>query len=135
MFRPSGPPRDIAYVFTKSRSGDTPRTVLGGTDGVLVVDEYTGYDTVLDVNGRARCMAHVRRKLFEALATAPQEANQALALILDLYRVEQLAADHARVGSDEHAMARRFFSRPAMARSLRFLRRQRALHAPKSPFG
>jgi transposase len=129
--------KNVAYVFTKSRSGDTPRTVLGGTDGVLVVDAYTGYNTVLGVDGRVRaaCMAHVRRKFFEALGTAPDEANQALALILDLYRVEQLATDHGRVGSDEHAMARRFFSRPAMARFIRFLRSERGLHAPKSPFG
>jgi transposase len=129
--------KKIAYVFTKSRSSETPRKVLGGTHGVLVVDAYTGYNAVLGVAGRTRaaCMAHVRRKFFEALGTAPDEANQALSLILDLYRVEQLASDYERSGSVEHAVARRFFSRPAMARFLRFLRRQRALHAPKSPFG
>jgi hypothetical protein len=36
--------------------------VLGDSQGVLVVDAYTGYNTVLGVNGRVRaaCMAHVR---------------------------------------------------------------------------
>ena len=128
---------NIGYVFTKSRSGATPREVLGDSQGVLVVDAYTGYNTVLGVHGRVRaaCMAHVRRKFFEALSTAPQEANQALALILDLYRIEQLAADHQRVGTAEHANVRLLFSRPRMARFIRFLRRQRDLHAPKSPFG
>ena len=129
--------KNVAYVFTKSRSSETPRKVLGGTSGVLVVDAYTGYNAVLGVSGRQRagCMAHVRRKFFEALSTAPDESNQALALILDLYRVEQLAKDHECVGSEQHAMARRLFGRPAMARLLRLLRRHRGLHAPKSPFG
>jgi transposase len=129
--------KNIVYVFTKSRSGATPREVLGDSKGVLVVDAYTGYNTVLGVNGRVRaaCMAHVRRKFFEALSTAPDEANQALALILDLYRVEQLAADHQRIGTVEHAISRLLFSRPRMARFIRFLRAQRDLHPPKSPFG
>jgi len=29
--------------------------VLGGTTGSLVVDGYTGYNVVTDVDGRARC--------------------------------------------------------------------------------
>jgi hypothetical protein len=34
----------------KSRSGATPREVRGDGQGVLVVDAYTGYNTVLGVN-------------------------------------------------------------------------------------
>ncbi len=51
--------KNIGDVFTKSRSGATPREVLGDSQGVLVVDAYTGYNTVLGVNGRVRvaCMA------------------------------------------------------------------------------
>jgi transposase len=129
--------KNIAYVFTKSRSGETPRKVLCESQGVLVVDAYTGYNTVLGLNRRERaaCMAHVPRKFFEALSTAPEEANHALALILDLYRVEQLATDHQRTGTLEHANARLLFGRPRMARLIRYLRSQRGLHAPKSPFG
>lgn len=52
----------IAYKFSASRSGKTPVAVLGGTKGTLLVDAYTGYDPVLDVDGRHRaaCLAHVR---------------------------------------------------------------------------
>jgi transposase len=54
----------IAYRFAPNRSGDTPVKVLGGSAGTLVVDAYTGYNRVTDVNGRDRagCLAHVRRK-------------------------------------------------------------------------
>ena len=52
----------IGYRFSPNRSGETPREVLGGTDRVLVVDGYTGYNSVVDVDGRNRCgcHAHVR---------------------------------------------------------------------------
>jgi len=64
--------------------------VLGGTRGYLLVDGFTGYNAVTVPKGRTRvgCWAHVRRRFFEAQATAP-EAKEMLAFILDLYRVEQ----------------------------------------------
>jgi transposase len=85
----------IAYRFSPDRSGETPRAVLGGTLGTLVVDAYTGYNRVTDVEGRERasCLAHVRRKFFDALGTAPAEARRALDLILDVYRVEHEAKE------------------------------------------
>jgi transposase len=77
----------IAYRFSASRSGETPRAVLGGTKGTLVVDAYTGYNRVTDVDGRTRsgCLAHIRRKIFEALPTAEVDARRGLDLILDIY--------------------------------------------------
>ena len=60
----------------------TPLAVLGGTRGTLVVDAYTGYNRVVDVDGRTRssCLAHVRRKFFEALTSHPEAARRALDL-------------------------------------------------------
>jgi transposase len=69
----------IAYRFSASRSGKTPSEVLGGTSGTLVVDVYTGYNHVTSVGGRKRaaCLAHARRKFFEA-KDAALEAEFAL---------------------------------------------------------
>ncbi len=52
----------VAYRFSKDRSGRTPREVLGGSTGMLVVDGYAGYNRVTDPSGwqRAACLAHVR---------------------------------------------------------------------------
>jgi transposase len=63
----------VTFKFSAGRSGKTPRDVLGGTKGTLLVDAYTGYNPVVDVDGRKRaaCLAHVRRKFFEALQAAP----------------------------------------------------------------
>ena len=48
--------------------------------GTLVVDAYTGYNRVTDVDGptRAGCLAHARRKFFEAMPAAPSYPAQHL---------------------------------------------------------
>ncbi len=44
----------IAYVFSRSRSGETPVRVLEGTVGKLLVDGYDGYNKVTLPGGRER---------------------------------------------------------------------------------
>jgi transposase len=58
----------VYYHYSASRSGEVPRQVLGQSEGTLLVDGYTGYNTVCtpDQRIRAGCWAHVRRKFFEA---------------------------------------------------------------------
>jgi transposase len=94
----------IGYRFSGDRSGQTPQQVLGGTPGTLVVDAYTGYNHVTGVSGRQRsgCLAHARRKFFEAQSSSPAEAKQALALILEVYRVEHVAKQRRIVRTPEH---------------------------------
>ena len=97
----------LGYVHSHTRSGETPLSVLRGTQGYLQVNGYTGYNAVVLPDGRVRvgCFAHVRRKFFEALGTAP-EAQAALNFITALYRVEHLAQAAGELGSAAH-LARR----------------------------
>lgn len=126
----------IAYKFSPSRSGKTPIAVLGGTKGTLLVDAYTGYNPVLDVDGRQRaaCLAHVRRKFFDALPTTPQ-AQEALDLILDVYRVEHRATEEGIVRTDAHARLRKRESRAAMKRLRAWLNEHIGRYLPKGPMG
>lgn len=126
----------ITYKFSAGRSGKTPRAVLGGTKGTLLVDAYTGYNPVLDVDGRQRaaCLAHVRRKFFDALTTAP-EAQGALDIILDVYRVEHRATEEEIVRTDAHARLRNKESRAAMKRLRAWLDHHRDRYPPKGPLG
>ena len=48
------------YVFAPDRSGETPRRVLGGTVGSLVVDGFTGYNKVSTVDGRLALLPNRR---------------------------------------------------------------------------
>jgi transposase len=126
----------VTYKFSPSRSGQTPRDVLGGTKGTLLVDAYTGYNPVVDVDGRVRagCLAHVRRKFFDALSSAP-EAQQALDLILAVYRVEHIAMEQEIVRTEAHARLRRKEGRAAMKRLHTWLLAHDGRYPPKGPMG
>jgi transposase len=126
----------IAYRFSMGRGGKTPREVLGGTTGALVVDAYTGYNAVLVPKGRVRvgCWAHCRRRFFEALATAP-ESREALDLILALYRVEHEARAADVVRTHAHRALRQEKSVPILDALHAWLTAQAPLHPPKGPLG
>ena len=124
----------IGYRFSSSRSGTTPSEVLGGTKGKLVVDAYTGYNAVTGVDGRERagCLAHARRKFFDALGGAP-DAQLALDIIRDVYRVEHEAKERAVARTDEHLAMRRARSRPLLEKLRAWLIENQATHLPKGP--
>lgn len=127
----------IGYVFAGDRSSETPVAVLGGSEGTLVVDAYTGYNAVTDVDGRVRagCLAHVRRKFFDAKAQAPEVAATAMAHILEVYRIEQIAKAQKINGTPAHLELRQDKSRAAMAAFHAFLLAQEPRHTPKSAIG
>ena len=83
--------RAVWFVFCMGRGGEHPRRVLQNYRGTLVTDDYSGYDAI-HARGdivEAGCMAHARRKLFEAHElNASPIAGQAVALIGKLYEIE-----------------------------------------------
>ena len=100
------------------------------------MDGYTGYNAVVLPDGRVRvgCFAHVRRKFFEALGTAP-EAQAALNFITALYRVEHLAQAAGELGSAAH-LARRLADSAVTLEAFRVsLSTEEPKHPPKSPLG
>jgi transposase len=127
---------DVAYVYAAGRSGETPKKVLGDTEGYLLADAYSGYNAVEDVSRRIRagCHAHLRRGFHEALTTAPV-AQEAIDLILRLYRVEHAAAQKKVVGTAIHLQLRRKRSRSIRDELAKWLVAQAPRHPPKSPIG
>ena len=87
--------RAVYYDFCKDRSGEHPRRVLHEFTGTLVSDDYAGYHA-LHRRGvvAAFCMAHARRKLFEAHElNGSAIAGQAVTLIAKLYEIEREARE------------------------------------------
>ena len=125
------------YRFSPSRSGETPSEVLGSSEGTLMADGYTGYNKVTDPDGRDRagCMAHARRKFFEALQTAPKEAQYMLDQILNLYRVEYDAVKREIVGLPIHTQLRQTQAGPILEKIKEWAEQQQPLHLPRSPMG
>lgn len=123
------------YTFATSRGGDVPVAVLGDSEGVLVCDDYRGYDPVAKKGARLRagCLAHARRKFFEA-GDVP-EAREALELIGLMYAVEHEAERRDILGTPEHLALRREFARPLFVELLRLARGLRRAHGPKTLLG
>jgi transposase len=126
---------DVAYHFADNRSGATPKALLEGTKGVLLVDGYSGYNDIEKVSSRRRaaCLAHVRRYFFESLKTAPV-AQEALDLITETYRVEHDAKEQ-QLSEAAHLDLRKLRSGPIRERFKTWLGAQRSRHPPKSPLG
>lgn len=126
----------VVYRYAASRSGETPVQVLGGSQGMLVVDGYTGYNQVTKPEGRTRagCLAHLRRKLFDAMKQAP-ELQEGLDLILNVYRVEHEALQRGIVRTPAHGELRNTAGRAAMQALYEWLTAAQAKHLPSSPAG
>ena len=126
----------VAYRFSPSRSGATPSAVLGGTTGTLVVDAYTGYNAVTGVNGRTRagCLAHARRKFFDASSSHP-EAHLALDIIRDVYRVEHEAKERGVARTSEHLAMRQARSKPLLDKLHSWLVEKKDTYLPKGGMG
>jgi transposase len=101
--------RAVFYDFSTGRGGENARRVLQGFSGTLVSDDFSGYHA-LQTQGvtAALCMAHARRKLFEAHQFNGSEiAGQAVALIAKLYEIErdarELQPEARRLWRQQHA--------------------------------
>ena len=106
----------IIYVFSESRSGETPVEILGKSDGLLQVDAYSGYNDVTTPETRTRigCWSHVRRYFFKA-KTDP-DAEKIFHWINDLYRVEFLAMEREEFGTEAHLKLREMMSTEILAK-------------------
>ncbi len=98
--RVSGPPREriILFDYHPSRSSEAAEQLLTGTTGFLQTDGYTAYDGVarkLHLT-HVGCMAHARRRFFEAIKALPKDqantttaAHEAVRRIDALYAIER----------------------------------------------
>lgn len=100
----------IVYVFSETRSGETPIEILGTSKGFLQVDAYSGYNQVTTPETRTRigCWSHVRRYFFKA--KKDPDAEEIFRWINELYHVEYLAIERDELGTDNHLKLRKLKS-------------------------
>ena len=85
----------VIYDFTETRAGKHARTFLGEWRGKMVCDDFGGYKAgfaggITEIG----CMAHARRKFYELHERKKSLiAEQALAIIARLYKVERVIQD------------------------------------------
>jgi len=125
------------FDFTVSWHRDGPEIMLADFTGILQADCYAGYEGIaLSSEGRIRrasCVAHARRKVFDAKDAYPLESAGVLAKFQELYDIE----DQAKALSPEDRLALRQSAATSVWADLKeWLNSESAAGAlPKSPLG
>src|SRR4051812_13234970 len=89
-----GTPPAVVYLYAEDRKGEHPAAHLAEFEGVLQVDGYSGFKSLLENRppGAIRlafCWAHCRRRFYEIhQATGSPLAKEALRRIGELYAIE-----------------------------------------------
>jgi transposase len=117
----NGPaPPAVAYTFAESRSAREVEGQLSSFAGVLQVDGYRAYKTLVKRRGKSNvapvrlafCLAHARRKFVDVVKlTGSSEALSILARIAEIYRIE---ADLRGENADTRLIVRRRETGPIM---------------------
>lgn len=128
----------VLFRYEPSRSGAVATDLLDGFTGALMVDGYEGYNAACMKNSITRlgCWAHARRKFIEAQKTQLKgktgKADQALAYIQQLYRVEQSINDKT---TDEKRQARQQQSQAILDKLKHWLDKSLSQVPPKTALG
>jgi transposase len=120
--RVAGPPRKriILFDYDASRSSKVAARLLEGAYGTIQSDGYGAYDQVAQQYGLVHCgcIAHARRKFFEAIKALPKEvrnqptaAHEAVRRIDELYKIER---DIGTLTDTERAAVRKEKSAPLL---------------------
>lgn len=136
VYQGSGPPM-ILFKYQPTRKTDFMRELLKNYSGVVMTDDYAGYNWLHDPGrniNHVNCMAHVRRKFFDAvLKDKNSGALAGLLLIKELYAIEKIAREN-EFSSDQRLAIRQEKSIPIMAKLHQYLLASQEIAYPGNPF-
>jgi transposase len=97
--------KSVLFVYDPSRSRGAPQKILEGYQGYLQTDGYGAYEEFENVPGiiLLGCLAHARRKFFEAKTANAQLSQEALDLFGKVYAVEKHIREHQLKGEEKLA--------------------------------
>jgi transposase len=133
--------RDQPYVvfdFTAHYRRDGPEQFLKGYAGYLQADALAQYEGLFATGQviHVACNAHARRRFVEAQASAPEEAEEALKYIRNLYKIERELADRFEAGDDAgRQQYRAAQTAPVREEFHAWLTARRVEVLPRSPLG
>lgn len=116
--------RAVLFDFALTRGGENARRVLQHFCGTLVTDDFGGYHALAKQGVTAAlCMAHARRKLFEAHElNGSRIAGHAVVLIAKLYKIEREARG---LQAEARHQVRQEYSKPVIEELHTWLTTQR----------
>lgn len=106
---------EVFFVYRPGRGANVLHDTLGAFEGKLQSDGYSAYTAYLKKNAAVElvsCLAHIRRKFFDARSSHPELAELALRAIQYLYRIERICRDYGCT-AERRGKLRRRYARPA----------------------
>jgi len=125
----------VLFNYEDNRAAKGAEATLGSfTQGYLQADGYDSYNSIAARQGvhRLGCMAHVRRKFYEAQGNDARRAQHALKVIQGIYAHERVAAD---MGPEARRAYRLEHTLPIYKGFKYWLDEQACMVTPKSPIG
>jgi len=136
-----GPGGDVFYRWETSRAAACLDNIIPvDFTGTVQCDGYAAYRSFADSRGTtielAGCWAHVRRKFYEAVESAPRPAGWIVRQLQHLYRIEANLREQ-KAGPQLRAAVRASQSQPIVARLERVLLKLKTSgrHLPQSLLG
>jgi transposase len=130
---------NVYFDFTSHRNRAGPESFFDDYQGIIQADAFSGYDNLFgkDKASEAGCWAHARRKFDESLASDTLRANEMLALIGQLYAIEEKVRQED-LSVEEIKSLRQQFSKPILLDKIKPLLDEWQLTSsilPSSPLG
>jgi transposase len=127
------PGGEVLFQWSTGRAHDAPKEFLGEYRGILQVDGYVAYQTLVRASGGAislaHCWAHARREIREALAGAPRTGAWLLGQIQAMYEIERTLRER-KAGPALRAAVRSSQTRMIVDRLFQAMIRLRARELP-----
>ena len=132
----SPPDRLVLFDYRKGRDKSGPKEMLKNFTGIVQTDGYAAYNKLADKGNirLAACMAHARRKFFEAKDENPEICNFVLSKVQELYdieriiKIEEFSAEAIREKRQKESL-------PIMNLLEEYFQKQQNELLPKSPTG
>jgi len=101
----NNPSKTVLFVYDASRARGAPQKILVDFKGFLQTDGYSAYEEFGNVPGitLVGCMAHARRKFFDAKVSDKASSEEALALFGNVYAVEKHIRETGLSGEEKRA--------------------------------
>jgi transposase len=122
----------VVYEYTPDRTRAGPQKFLAEYKGYLQADAYGGYDGIYHKGNviEVACWAHARRKFFDAKETDQRRAAEMLAMVAELYAVED---EGKPLDHEARRELRQQKSVPILAKIKTWLDAEQQLVLPRSP--
>ena len=128
----------VLFNYRKGRGQYGPKEILSNYTGYVQCDGYKVYDKVAKQNQAITlvgCLAHARRKFYEARDSDAKRSEYALAVLRQIYLLERKLKEQAELTEDQFGQLRKEQIRPLMEALKRWIETESVKVLPKSPMG